>query len=453
VADTGWISVGQLVYVDTAGGGTGLSGALQVTAKTTTTVTLLNPPATPAIPLASATQQGLMALISGLSSDYIGGDNASHNLASAIQPVIWSVRLRSFNAVGNPNFEVDQRNVGMAVSNPVAGTFVVDRWFKGGSGTYGVTCQSTAQAIGGSNPILVPGTSFRPSSHTLQYTLTTAQTTLAAGDFLCIRQLVEGSVMRELINDVHSISLLVQSTVAPLTFSVALRDGPPITTSIVYPCTINTANVWQLITLPNIPLWASGGNWTMIPGVQGYDLIITLACGSTYIAPATGTWQNGSFLGASGMSNWCNNPINTTSFYLAFVQHEPGALCTTLIDKPFSQSLDECLRYFVASYDYGTKPGTASNSNGAPQMWTPANLHPYTPITFPHKLAKFPTTIIGYSPSTGASGNIRDWSSGIDRAISSTASAGMSGFNGFTLTTPNAAVANQAFHYTADTGL
>ena len=168
-------------------------------------------------------------------------------------------------------------------------------------------------------------------------------------------------VVRELINDVHSISLLVYSSVAGLKFSVALRD-PTDANSLVNLCTIPTANTWTLITLPNLPVWPAGGNFSILPGAQGYNLTVTLACGSTYMAPAAGTWQTGLFLGAPGMSSWVASPVNST-FFLAFVQHEPGALCTTLMDKPFSQNLDECLRYYQKTYAYGTKPGTAIDAN------------------------------------------------------------------------------------------
>lgn len=43
VADASWIVVGQLLYIDQAGGGAGLAGILQVTAKAGNTLTLLNP--------------------------------------------------------------------------------------------------------------------------------------------------------------------------------------------------------------------------------------------------------------------------------------------------------------------------------------------------------------------------------------------------------------------------
>jgi hypothetical protein len=49
VADASWIIVGQLLYFDTAGGGTGHAGALLVTAKAGNVLTLLNPTPPPAV--------------------------------------------------------------------------------------------------------------------------------------------------------------------------------------------------------------------------------------------------------------------------------------------------------------------------------------------------------------------------------------------------------------------
>jgi hypothetical protein len=82
VVDASWIVVGQMVYIDQAGGGPGQAGALQVQSKSGNLLTLLNPQAPPAIPPASASQSGLLAQLSGNSTDYVGGDNACHPIAA-----------------------------------------------------------------------------------------------------------------------------------------------------------------------------------------------------------------------------------------------------------------------------------------------------------------------------------------------------------------------------------
>jgi hypothetical protein len=366
------------------------------------------------------------------------------SVGNSMGPQITAVRLRSFNALQNSTFEVDQRNVGNAVVNPAAGTFIIDRWQKAGSGTYTVNCR---QVTPGTIPV-VPGTSFQITSKVFQVNLITAQASLAAGDFLTIRQTPEGIRLRELINDVHSVSLLVQSTVAPLSFSVALRDAGN-TRSLVKLCTIPTANVWTLISLPNIPIWSSGGSFNITPGAPGYLFEINLACGSTFMAPAADTWQNGTFYGAPGMSNFCNNAVNTL-FSVAMVQHEPGAQCTTPIDCPFTQNYDDCLRYFCKSYSYPTIAGTVTTV-GACQAILPAGQQACTPVRFKKTMAKVPT-MTGYSPATGASGNLRDNSAAADKPVQSPVNLGDDGFSGFSTATPNAAVWTGSFHYTADSG-
>ena len=98
VADTGWIVVGQVIYVDGAGGGVGQAGAFQVTAKTATTVTLLNPAQLQQIPLAGTAQAGLAAQLSGRSTDYLGGDNACHAVPTA--GVHGPIAIQKFTASG-----------------------------------------------------------------------------------------------------------------------------------------------------------------------------------------------------------------------------------------------------------------------------------------------------------------------------------------------------------------
>jgi hypothetical protein len=374
----------------------------------------------------------------------------SDNLVLVPQSQIWSARLRSFNAIGNPTFEVDQRTANAGVSNPASGTFACDRWTKNGSGTYTVNCRVIVNPFSsGGVPIPGSGTNFRISTNYFMVNLTASQATLGASDFLAIMQNIEGPRLRELMADNHSISLIVNSTVAPLKFSIVLRDAGG-TRALVKLCTITTANTWQLIQLPNLPIWDSGGGWSLAPGSAGYQLAITLACGSTYTAPTADVWNTGNFMAAPGTDNFVSKPTSSL-FYVAFIQHEPGAICTTPIDCPFMQNYDDCLRYFQKSYAYSNAPGTATSA-GIAGPWIPAGvLNAITPIRFIKPMAKTPT-ITGYSYSTGAANNVRDITAGVDRAIAAANTPADSGFNGFNITAGANVLTNYGFHWIADTG-
>jgi hypothetical protein len=328
-------------------------------------------------------------------------DSVSASVTQNITPTIWSVRLRSFNAVGNPTFEVDQRSVGALVTNPASGFFLQDRWVYAKVGTVAVSLQKmTATAP----DVAIPGTSFRITSAFYRLTLTTAQATLGASDYLRIAQTIEGPRFRELQTDVHSLSLLVRSSVAGLKFGALVRDSPA-TKCLAKLCTISSANIWTLIPLPNLPVWPSG-NFASDPGVAGYELTIGLAAGTSVTTPANDTWQNGNFLGALGQDNFASKVVNST-IDLAFVQHEPGAVCSTPIDCPFTQNYDECLRYFCRSYPYGTPVGGA-NSNSYSLFNSIIAIAGSCVfqggIKFPRQMAKTPT-VIPYAQNNGAANN------------------------------------------------
>src|SRR4029077_713418 len=296
VVDTSWITTGEMIYVDQAGSGVGLSGILQVTAKAGNTLTLLNPTPAPAIPPADTTQAGLLKQLSGNTTDFVDGTNTCQNLVNAIQPTIWSARLRSFNAIGNPTFEVDQRQVN-GTSNYPAGSssqFQCDRWAVQKNAATAVFTGQTfvAPVTGGTN---VPGTNFRISRSYIQLSVSTPQATLAAGEYLFINQAIEGPRWRELASDVHSISILCYCSIA-LNFSVALIDSAN-AYSLVIPCSI-PANTMTLVTLPNLPVWSSSGTFSQAPGSAPYLFRICLGTGTTYQAPTTGSWISGNYLGS-----------------------------------------------------------------------------------------------------------------------------------------------------------
>lgn len=396
-------------------------------------------------PLATTGSMGSIAAlpVGNQALYYARGDNTWSDLSAAVKPTIWSVRQRNFNALGNPNFEVDQRNAGVLV-NPANGGFCVDRW----NAQYNGTLRVSGQQI--YSPTALPGTSFLMTSRILRLTLTTAQASLGAGDLLMVQQTVEGPVMRALFGDVHSVSLLVRSSVANLKFSVALRDGPGASTrSLVKLCSMGAANTWTMFTLPNLPVWSAGGTWSLVPGTMGYFLGITLASGTTYVAPAADVWQTGNYIAAPGMSNFASNATSST-FEMAFVQHEPGAECTTPIDISFADNQHECLRYYWSTFTYGVQVGVATTV-GAIYCNALPSQPPFSNYPYKRKLARIPTAVSYYSANAGIN-NVRDLYTPTDRAVTSVGDHNDDNAGHPGLGTTNVASTLYQFHISADTG-
>ena len=399
------------------------------------------------VPLADITQNGLLRQNTGLTTDFVDGTNN----CQPILPVIWNQRLRSYNAIGNPNFEVDQRNVNVGVyfGTGNQALFSQDRWYE-----TKVAATMAVSATAYPTSSIVPGTSFCISQIAHVISMSTQQATMAAGECCYFQQTIEGPQWRELTYDVHSVSILCITNVSGgLKFALSLRD-PSASRSLVKLCTIPVPNVWTLITLPNLPVFPSAGNFSATPGSAGYVLGICYACGSTYIAPAANVWQNGNFVGAPGMDNLGSKAVNS-QLQVAFVQHEPGPLCTTLQDKPFSQNLDECMRYYCKSASYEGLPGSPDNGYAV-------GIHPgsvagpfgvFVGHPFPKPMAKAPV-ITAYHPSTGAINScgysLGDGSVGTLPVTSTGGNTRIIGFINSSGSGPGPVMLN--FGYAADTG-
>jgi hypothetical protein len=396
------------------------------------------------IPNASASARGFLSQLSGNTTDFVDGTNACQNLVTAIQPTIWSARLRSFNAAANPGMEVDQVQCGTSFT--LTASTKIDRWFAVKTGTMVATGQQVDAGAGG---IVVPTTSFAITSKFFRITLTTPQASLAAGDYLLFQQIVEAPVYRELMSDVHSVQVLVRTSVSGIRFGMSIRgpqSSPTSTLTKLSPAL--TANQWTLVQFPNLPNFPSG--WPYTPGNAAYYLAVTLAGGSTWTSPANDTWQAAQYFAAQGQSNFAASPVNST-FDLAFCQHQPGAVSETLIDKPFSQNYDECLRYYQKSFDYEVSPTGGASNLGLLPLYQASTTALNGPVRFHKPMAKNPT-MTAYNHATGAANSIR--MAGTDYTVSSFSLVGKAGCQGVNTSTLPAVVAgNTGFlQYTADTG-
>jgi hypothetical protein len=443
VDEASWVVVGQNLTVETAGGSPAQAGTLQVTAKNGNQLTLLNPQPSTGIPLASPATDGLLRMVSGNVGDFVDGTNACRDLASAVEPVIWNVRQRSYSSVGNPGMEVDQKLCNGASSTTTG--FGIDRWKVWQTGTMVISRWQSGIAggpLGGDVIPNAPRTGL--TSKMLRLRLDGQQSSLGADDNLDIQQNVEGVRFRELAKDVHSLSLVAAGPQG-FKFAVTLFAGGQSLTKL---CTIGSGG-YTYIPLPNLPKWPSG--LSMEAGVAAYNINVCLAAGSNKIVSATDVWvpnSNGA-VGALGMDNFASLPLNTV-FDLVFLQHEPGPACGYFIDCPFEDNLESCLRYYQKSYQYKTPAGTGSLNFGATLNALTAGWG-WVGSTWPFvkRMAKSPTVYI-YNPTTGAVNSAKG-NSGTNYAISGPGSTD-SHIVGFTLSPSSVGPDLIGYHYTADTG-
>lgn len=354
-------------------------------------------------------------------------------------PEIWSVRLRSYNACGNPSFIVDQANGGAGLTNVPTGGRIVDRWFWYRTGSH---------TINSSNPgeqILLPGSSYMINDRSLTLTLGTQQTTLGAGDYGLIRQSLEGIQLRPLFKDVHSVSILIKSSIANLKFSYFLQD-PSVAHSYTKLCSLGAANTWTLITIPNIPILPAG-TWASTPGNLGGYEGLCFGAGTTFTASADGAWQAANVNTSPGTTNFFGSSVGAT-VSVAFIQHEPGSVCSTLMDKGFS--LDEAQRYYAKSYDYEVLGG-AQTFSGSIGGFMGINTNGCVGnAAFPVKMAKIPTVVL-YNPNVAATQGMYNITNGT-QVGGAAALIGQRGFSQSTAAGQYIVGNNYMFHFTADTG-
>ena len=192
------------------------------------------------------------------------------------------------------------------------------------------------------------GTGFRKS---LLWTVTSADSSLAAGQFAYIRQVVEGQNCAQLklgTSDAKTITLsfYVKSSVTG-TFSGAMcNDG--FDRSYPYTYTINSANTWEKksVTIP----CDTSGTWKT-DNDRGFFITWALGSGSSYLGTA-GQWNAGGQIAATGTTNLM--ATNGATWYLTGCQIEIGDSASDFEHRQFGEELALCQRYFYRFTGHGT---------------------------------------------------------------------------------------------------
>ena len=235
------------------------------------------------------------------------------------------------NRIINGDMRIDQRNNGSSVTASTDGTFGVDRFrfFASGGGAFTAQRSTTAPA-GFSNSTLI--------------TVTTADSSIAAGDYYSFSQIIEGFNTADFAWGTASaapitISFWVRSSVTG-TFSGSIRNAD-VTRSYAFTYSISSANTWEHKTVTIAG--DTSGTWVTNNGA-GLLCGWSLGHGTTTTA---GVWTAGNFNAATGQTNLI--ATNGATFNVTGLQLEKGSTATSFDYRPYGTELALCQRYFQVS--------------------------------------------------------------------------------------------------------
>jgi hypothetical protein len=240
------------------------------------------------------------------------------------------------NLIVNPRMAISQEN-GNA-SSGANNYYAADQWF--------AQYVTSAGAISFQR---VQVTTPRKSTDRLRLSVTTADTSLAAGEYLAIQQNIEGNRADDLgFGAAGAKSLVVRfGFKGPAgTYSVGLRNNAA-NRSCVKPFTVaggeaNT-DIEVVLTFPG----DVGGTWergTLI----GLNLSITLAAGSTFVTSSSGQWGGANVIAHNTISNGLGANTNVFELFDVGLYPDPDALGVAPSWRPndFGFDLFACQRYW-----------------------------------------------------------------------------------------------------------
>jgi hypothetical protein len=250
------------------------------------------------------------------------------------------------NRIMNGGMEIAQRGTSFAtIAN---GTYSLDRWR--------FSSAATSAAITASQQTDAP--SANEFQNSLRLAVTTADTSIAAGDQVNIQQRIEGYNVRDLIGRAFTLSFWVRSSKTG-THCVYFQNSNS-DRSYIVEYTVSAANTWEKKTVSVLGGLITAGTWNWTTGI-GLIVGWTLAAGTTFQTTAN-SWQSGNFLGTANQVNCLD--ANTNIFALTGVQLELGNRASAFEHRAFSAELAMCQRYYwQASYSslgarYASTAGT-----------------------------------------------------------------------------------------------
>jgi hypothetical protein len=248
--------------------------------------------------------------------------------ANAVTP---SVNMK--NRIINGAMVIDQRNAGASVTVDDAAPYTLDRWQAVDSSDGAFTVQQDAGAV-------TPPAGFKDY---LGVTITTADSSLAAGQFSNLLYKIEGNNVYDFAwgtanAKTVTLSFWVRSSLTG-TFAGSIRNDAG-ARSYVFNYTISAANTWEYKTVTiagdTTGTWETGTS-------TGLLLTWSLGAGTNFNG-TVGSWSAGSFFSSSGSVSVIGT--SGATFYITGVQLEVGSTATSFDYRPYGTELVLCQRYF-----------------------------------------------------------------------------------------------------------
>jgi hypothetical protein len=184
-------------------------------------------------------------------------------------------------------------------------------------------------------------------NYTYKVEVTTAQASLAAGEYIHFFHIIEGyPTIYKLLRKPLQLSFWVYASV-PGTYCCWLRNGGN-DASVVQDFVINSADTWEYKTVSFPQIDNSIGTWQYYNG-RGLCIGFTPCCGTTYQTSTLGQWISGNYIGSTNISNNIQKTVGNL-FILSQVQLSEGEIVTDFDHMEIEKESLSCYRYYQTFY-------------------------------------------------------------------------------------------------------
>ena len=282
--------------------------------------------------------------------------------------------LSNRNLIINGGFQVFQRATS-ATAQTDGAFLTADRWlgFVSGGGAY------TTQKSTGNTGTISHDTAWKID-------VTTADTSLAAGDYYSFTQRIEAQNLQHLAYGTSNaktltLSFWVRATKTG-TSCICVTKNDNTQYNYVAEYTINASNTWEHKTItiePDSNIKAANGAITNDNG-RGMQVIFVLAYGSNYTAGTANAWNDSADFATTNQINHMDSTSN--DFYITGVQLEVGTEATPFEHRSFGDELLRCSRYFQTisggsdAFTFSSKAQGTSSVDATVTLRTPLRASP-----------------------------------------------------------------------------